>query len=40
MKLVGNLIVGWEVEALAEGLVLAQKAGLALNNYYGSCKGS
>src|SRR5216117_276955 len=31
MKLVGNLIVGLEMEALAEGLVLAQKAGLDLN---------
>jgi 3-hydroxyisobutyrate dehydrogenase-like beta-hydroxyacid dehydrogenase len=28
MKLVGNLIVALEMEALAEGLVLAQKAGL------------
>jgi 3-hydroxyisobutyrate dehydrogenase-like beta-hydroxyacid dehydrogenase len=28
MKLVGNLIVALELEALAEGLVLAQKAGL------------
>src|SRR4029078_2248458 len=32
MKLVGNLIVALEMEALAEGLVLAQKAGLDLNN--------
>ena len=31
MKLVGNLIVTLEMEALAEGLVLAQKAGLDLN---------
>ena len=31
MKLVGNLIVALEMEALAEGLVLAQKAGLNLN---------
>src|SRR6266576_3247052 len=31
MKLVGNLIVALEVEALAEGLILAQKAGLDLN---------
>src|ERR1700741_3597599 len=31
MKLVGNLIVALELEALAEGLVLAQKAGLHLN---------
>jgi 3-hydroxyisobutyrate dehydrogenase-like beta-hydroxyacid dehydrogenase len=31
MKLVGNLIVALELEALAEGLVLAQKAGLDLN---------
>jgi 3-hydroxyisobutyrate dehydrogenase-like beta-hydroxyacid dehydrogenase len=31
MKLVGNLIVALEMEALAEGLVLAQKAGLALS---------
>jgi 3-hydroxyisobutyrate dehydrogenase-like beta-hydroxyacid dehydrogenase len=30
MKLVGNLIVALELEALAEGLVLAQKAGLDL----------
>jgi len=30
MKLVGNLIVALEMEALAEGLVLAQKAGLEL----------
>ena len=30
MKLVGNLIVALEMEALAEGLVLAQKAGLDL----------
>jgi 3-hydroxyisobutyrate dehydrogenase-like beta-hydroxyacid dehydrogenase len=30
MKLVGNLIVTLEMEALAEGLVLAQKAGLDL----------
>jgi 3-hydroxyisobutyrate dehydrogenase-like beta-hydroxyacid dehydrogenase len=30
MKLVGNLIVALELEALAEGLVLAQKAGLGL----------
>src|SRR5437016_11326465 len=30
MKLVGNLIVAFEMEALAEGLVLAQKAGLDL----------
>jgi 3-hydroxyisobutyrate dehydrogenase-like beta-hydroxyacid dehydrogenase len=31
MKLVGNLIVALEMEALAEGLVLAEKAGLDLN---------
>jgi 3-hydroxyisobutyrate dehydrogenase-like beta-hydroxyacid dehydrogenase len=31
MKLVGNLIVALEMEALSEGLVLAQKAGLDLN---------
>jgi 3-hydroxyisobutyrate dehydrogenase-like beta-hydroxyacid dehydrogenase len=31
MKLVGNLIVALEMEALAEGLVLAQKTGLDLN---------
>src|SRR5881392_4143609 len=31
MKLVGNLIVALEMEALAEGLVLAQKAGLNLS---------
>jgi 3-hydroxyisobutyrate dehydrogenase-like beta-hydroxyacid dehydrogenase len=31
MKLVGNLIVALEMEALAERLVLAQKAGLDLN---------
>src|SRR3977135_304667 len=31
MKLVGNLIVALELEALAEGLVLAQKTGLDLN---------
>src|SRR5438034_5375774 len=31
MKLVGNLIVALEMEALAAGLVLAQKAGLDLN---------
>lgn len=31
MKLVGNLIVALELEGLAEGLVLAQKAGLDLN---------
>src|SRR5438067_2041829 len=31
MKLVGNLIVALEMEALAEGLVLAQKAGLDVN---------
>jgi 3-hydroxyisobutyrate dehydrogenase-like beta-hydroxyacid dehydrogenase len=31
MKLVGNLIVALELEALAEGLVLAQKAGLDLH---------
>jgi 3-hydroxyisobutyrate dehydrogenase-like beta-hydroxyacid dehydrogenase len=31
MKLVGNLIVALEMEALAEGLVLAEKAGLHLN---------
>src|SRR5256884_5584861 len=31
MKLVGNLIVALELEALTEGLVLAQKAGLDLN---------
>src|SRR5438093_6480221 len=31
MKLVGNLIVALELEALAEGLVLTQKAGLDLN---------
>jgi 3-hydroxyisobutyrate dehydrogenase-like beta-hydroxyacid dehydrogenase len=30
MKLVGNLMVGLELEALAEGLVLARKAGLDL----------
>jgi 3-hydroxyisobutyrate dehydrogenase-like beta-hydroxyacid dehydrogenase len=32
MKLVGNLIVALELEALAEGLVLAQKAGLDLSS--------
>jgi 3-hydroxyisobutyrate dehydrogenase-like beta-hydroxyacid dehydrogenase len=32
MKLVGNLIVALEMEALAEGLVLAQKAGLDLKS--------
>jgi 3-hydroxyisobutyrate dehydrogenase-like beta-hydroxyacid dehydrogenase len=31
MKLVGNLIVALELEAVSEGLVLAQKAGLDLN---------
>ena len=31
MKLVGNLIVGLELEALSEALVLARKAGLDLN---------
>jgi 3-hydroxyisobutyrate dehydrogenase-like beta-hydroxyacid dehydrogenase len=31
MKLVGNLIVALEMEALGEGLLLAQKAGLDLN---------
>jgi 3-hydroxyisobutyrate dehydrogenase-like beta-hydroxyacid dehydrogenase len=31
MKLVGNLIVALEMEALAEGLILAQKAGLDLS---------
>src|SRR5438876_2902396 len=31
MKLVGNLMVALELEALSEGLVLAQKAGLDLN---------
>jgi len=31
MKLVGNLIVALELEALSEGLVLAQKAGLDLS---------
>src|SRR6266446_5125096 len=31
MKLVGNLIVALELEALSEGLVLARKAGLDLN---------
>jgi 3-hydroxyisobutyrate dehydrogenase-like beta-hydroxyacid dehydrogenase len=31
MKLVGNLIVALQMEALAEGLVLAQKAGLDLS---------
>ena len=31
MKLVGNLIVALQLEALSEGLVLAQKAGLDLN---------
>jgi 3-hydroxyisobutyrate dehydrogenase-like beta-hydroxyacid dehydrogenase len=31
MKLVGNFIVALELEALSEGLVLAQKAGLDLN---------
>src|SRR5260370_20740036 len=30
MKLVGNLMVALELEALSEGLVLAQKAGLDL----------
>ncbi len=30
MKLVGNLIVALEMEALGEALVLAQKAGLNL----------
>jgi 3-hydroxyisobutyrate dehydrogenase-like beta-hydroxyacid dehydrogenase len=32
MKLVGNLIVALEMEALAEGLILAQKAGLNLSS--------
>ena len=32
MKLVGNLIVALELEALSEGLVLARKAGLDLSN--------
>jgi 3-hydroxyisobutyrate dehydrogenase-like beta-hydroxyacid dehydrogenase len=32
MKLVGNLIVALELEALAEGLVLARKAGLDLKS--------
>jgi 3-hydroxyisobutyrate dehydrogenase-like beta-hydroxyacid dehydrogenase len=32
MKLVGNLIVALELEALSEGLILAQKAGLDLNS--------
>jgi len=32
MKLVGNLIVALELEALAEGLVLARKAGLDLRS--------
>jgi 3-hydroxyisobutyrate dehydrogenase-like beta-hydroxyacid dehydrogenase len=31
VKLVGNLLVALEMEALAEGLILAQKAGLDLN---------
>ena len=31
IKLVGNLIVALEIEALTEGLVLAEKAGLDLN---------
>ncbi len=31
MKLVGNLMVALELESLAEGLVLARKAGLDLN---------
>jgi 3-hydroxyisobutyrate dehydrogenase-like beta-hydroxyacid dehydrogenase len=31
MKLVGNLIVALELEALSEGLILARKAGLDLN---------
>jgi 3-hydroxyisobutyrate dehydrogenase-like beta-hydroxyacid dehydrogenase len=31
MKLVGNLIVALQLEALSEGLVLAEKAGLDLN---------
>jgi 3-hydroxyisobutyrate dehydrogenase-like beta-hydroxyacid dehydrogenase len=31
MKLVGNLIVALELEALSEGLILAQRAGLNLN---------
>src|ERR1700704_3750503 len=31
MKLVGNLIVALEMEALSEGLILARKAGLDLN---------
>src|ERR1700731_2864656 len=38
MKLVGNLIVALELEALAEGLVLAQKAGLDLNTVMGVVK--
>ena len=38
MKLVGNLIVALELEALAEGLVLAQKAGLDLKHRDGSRK--
>src|SRR5258708_37463638 len=38
MKLVGNLIVALELEALAEGLVLAQKAGLHLKHRNGSCE--
>jgi 3-hydroxyisobutyrate dehydrogenase-like beta-hydroxyacid dehydrogenase len=38
MKLVGNLIVALEMEALAEGLVLAQKADLDLNMVMGVLK--
>ena len=38
MKLVGNLIVALELEALTEGLVLAQKAGLGVEDGDGSRK--
>jgi 3-hydroxyisobutyrate dehydrogenase-like beta-hydroxyacid dehydrogenase len=40
MKLVGNLIVALEMEALAEGLVLAQKTGLDLNTVMEVVKGA
>src|SRR5256886_11977333 len=40
MKLVGNLIVALEMEALAEGLVLAQKAGLNLSTVMGVVKAA
>src|ERR1700682_4743222 len=38
MKLVGNLIVALELEALSEGLVLAQQSGLDLNTVMGVVK--